>query len=80
MSTAYIILAQTGEPPDTAWSEIGTTTASSAAAAIRRALHEGPDGDAPDVPHATYVAIPVRSWKPIRATITRVERVHLETL
>lgn len=80
MITAYIILAQTANPADTTWREIGTTTASSAEAAIRRALHEGLERGVADGPFVVYVAIPARSWKPIRATVTRVERVHLETL
>lgn len=53
--TTYIVLCATSE---SVWEELGTTTASSQAAAKRQALAQyKPEG-------GTVVAVPSRSWEP----------------
>lgn len=53
----------------TGWQELTEAVASSAEAAVRIGA-EGKEG--------TYVAIPLRSWKPVKVSVETVSRVHLE--
>lgn len=71
MSTApsrYLVLhyvANEGHPA--AWEEVGTFNASSTENALRQ--FGGSAG--------VYVAVPVRSWKPVELTVEKVERVKI---
>ena len=59
--TEYLLLERT---KDGFWSEVsGTTKASSAKAAIRKAL-SGENGSAGE-----FVAIPARSWQPVKVAV-----------
>lgn len=66
--TSYMVLQQNAEGD---WIEMGEHHASSAEAAIREAAANVRDS-------RVHVAVPVRSWKPVRVTVETVSRVKLE--
>jgi hypothetical protein len=81
--TKYIVLGaqRRGEAVAPVWVELPKVKAASARAAIRAAIRaaaaavrETGDGEGP----AAYVAVPVRSWQPLKATVDPNPRVKLE--
>jgi hypothetical protein len=72
--TDYVILEQIGDaahPPATDWAEFARETARSDSQAIRRALEGNTDG-------GTFVAIPARSFKPVKVTAETKTTLKLE--
>lgn len=67
--TEYVILER--DDPDGVWSEFARETARSADAAIKVALAGNTDG-------GTFVAVTVRSWKPVKVTPQTVTTLKLE--
>jgi hypothetical protein len=73
--TKFLILAQTSTIPvedgrpqgDLLWQEVATVEAASKDAALRSI-----GGNA-----GTYVAVPVRSWQPVRLEVETVQRTRL---
>lgn len=70
--TEYVVL-ELKEDADEAWSVIDSVRAGSAQAAISAIL----PGFTPNK-GGTYVAVPVRSWKPVKVSVETVSRVKLE--
>ena len=68
MATKYVVLKKIEER----WEEGVTTEAASARAAIRAAcLNEKEGGE--------YVAVPLRSWRPLTATVETQQRLKFSS-
>lgn len=63
--TDYVVLHDQGETDAPSWREVGTVKGANATQAISKAAGDEPDG--------TYVAVPARSWRPVKPTV-KVER------
>lgn len=71
-ATKFLILVEIARAEGNAptWSEVATVEAASKDAALRSI-----GGNA-----GTYVAVPVRSWHPVKLTVEKVERVKLSAI
>jgi hypothetical protein len=67
--TRYVILVQTKDD-ENGWRQAGACIATSADAAVKQAATATSAA-------ATYVAVPERSWKPVKVTVSQETRVTL---
>lgn len=72
MATEYVVLENAGGEDGVGWHPIGSQEARSASSAIRQHLAKLTEGrDLSVLPHGSpwYVAVPARSWKPVKVTV-----------
>ena len=66
--TEYVVLCHS----DGGWAMAGTYTATNAMDAMKRGVLA--NGGKPDGPDVEWVAVPARSWKPMRRNVEQVTR------
>lgn len=74
--TSYIVLraasAAAGDQATAGWIDVATVDATSSTAAIRHMAKKN------DVSSGTYVAVPARSWKPVKVAAVQTTVLKLE--
>lgn len=69
--TRYLVLRN---GPADSWKSEATIEARTAEEAIRRAITPKPDTETGE-PHGTFVAVPARSWKPVKVKTETKTRI-----